>query len=89
MSERSGIIKEIAQINFTKLVRLNLSNFMIETALNGIESIEHLQFMSMPDLRMVILSNSFDKSGQNNITRVSALNKCAFSSLWDLNLCSC
>ncbi len=85
-SERSGIIKEIAHINFTKLIKLDLGNFMIKTALNRIESIEHLQFMNMPVLEDLSLCKIFDKSEQNNITRVSALNKCAFSSLNSLDL---
>jgi hypothetical protein len=59
---------------------------MIKTALNKIESIEHLQFMNMPVLKELFLRKTFDKSEHNNITRVSALNKCAFSSLVCLNL---
>ncbi len=45
--------------------------------------------MNMPVLKDLLLGNSFDKSGTNNITRVSALNKCAFSSLTNLDLSSC
>jgi hypothetical protein len=59
---------------------------MIKTAQNRIESIEHLQFMNMPVLEDLSLRKIFDKSEKNNITRVIALNKCAFSSLNCLNM---
>jgi hypothetical protein len=49
---------------------------MIKTGWNNIESIEQLQFMNMPFLEELPLCKTFDKSVGNNITNVSALNKC-------------
>ena len=60
---------------------LNLGKFMIKTERNNIESIEQLQFMNMPLLEELNLCKTFDKSDGNNITNVSALNKCAWNSL--------
>ena len=62
------------------LRKLGLGKFMIKTDDNKIESIEQLQFMNMPRLVELTLGKTFDKSGENNITNVSALNKC----FWEL-----
>jgi hypothetical protein len=59
---------------------------MIKTAGNDIESIEQLQFMNMPLLERLSLGKAFDKSGDNKITKVSALNKCAWNFLRGLEL---
>ena len=68
------------------LTSLNLGKFMIKTGDNNIGSIEQLQFMNMPLLENLSLCKTFDKSDGNNITNVSALNKCAWNSLRDLGL---
>ncbi len=65
---------------------LVLSKFMIKADYNNIESIEELQFMSMPLLKHLSLSKAFDKSDGNYITNLSALNKCAWNSLRGLGL---
>ncbi len=63
-----------------------MRKFMIKTGSNKIESIEQLQFMNMPLLEELDLCKTFDKSENNNITNVSALNKCAWNSLEWLDL---
>jgi hypothetical protein len=68
------------------LKRLYLGKFMIKTENNKIESIEQLQFMNMPLLKELCLGKAFVKSETNNITKVSSLNKCAWNSLWKINL---
>ena len=82
------IIKEISRTNFMNLRELRLGKFMIKTAYNSIESIEQLQFMNMPLLEYLGFCKAFDKSVDNNITNVSALNKCAWNSLRGLVLSS-
>jgi hypothetical protein len=44
--------------------------------------------MSMPVLSHLWLSNGLDKLGANYITKVSALNKCTWSQLSVIDLCS-
>jgi hypothetical protein len=53
---------------------------------NNINSIEQLQFINMPVLEVLLLCKSFDKSEGNLITNVSALNKCYWNSLRQLDL---
>ncbi len=80
---------DISKTNFTNLKIIDLSNFMIKTVNNNIESIEQLQFINMPLLEELYLGKTVHKLEENNITKVSALNKCAWNSLkcLDLGLC--
>ncbi len=80
---------DISRTNFTNLKIIDLSKLMIKTVNNNIESIEQLQFMDMPLLEELHLGKKADKLGENNITKVSALNKCAWNSLKCLDLGRC
>ena len=58
----SSIIMDISKTNFINLKIIDLSNFMINTVNNEIESIEQLQFMNMPlfeELYLGKISNNF------------------------------
>jgi hypothetical protein len=81
-----NIIMDISKTNFLQLKHLELSNIMIKILENQISSIEQLQFVNMPVLEWLDLCKNFDKSGKNKITKVSALNKCSWSSLTYLDL---
>lgn len=85
----SSIIMDISKTNFINLKIIDLSNFMIKTVKNNIESIEQLQFMNMPLLEELHLGKTSNNLGENNITKVSALNKCAWNSLKCLDLGRC
>ena len=81
-----NIIMYISKTSFLQLKHLYLSRIMIKRAENQISSMEQLQFVNMPVLEWLNLCKNFDKSGKNKITKVSALNKCSWSSLTYLDL---
>ena len=80
------IIKRISQTNYTNLQTLLLRSFLIKAGGNKISSIELLQFINMPLLTELDLCKTFYKSANNSITKVSALNKCAWDSLRKISL---
>ncbi len=65
---------------------LDLCILIFKTGQNRISSIEQLQFINMPNLIKLNLRNEFDKSDDNQITKVSSLNKSAWDYLTYLQL---
>jgi hypothetical protein len=77
---------DISRPNFYALSLLALGIFMLKTGRNNISSIEQLQFIEMPFLGALFLGILLNQLEQNKISKVSALNKCAWNHLSYLNL---
>ncbi len=79
---------DISRPNFYELSYLSLGIFMFKAGGNNIMSIEQLQFIEMPFLESLVLGIFKNQLGENEISKVSALNKCAWNHLSCLDLCN-